>query len=58
MLVSVAGSVGGIPPTAALRAAYNDTMDSEATGLLSTESPDPAKIPEHDDSPGSRVQCV
>lgn len=44
VLVSVAGSVGGIPPTAAQSAAYNDTMDSEATGLLSTESPDPAKV--------------
>lgn len=43
-LVSVVGWVGGGAPAAAQNAAYTDTMDSEANGLLSTVSPDPALI--------------
>lgn len=44
LLASVAVQVGGTPPAAAQSAAYTDTMNSEADGLLSTVSPDPATI--------------
>jgi hypothetical protein len=44
LLASVAGWAGGIAPAGAQNAAYTDTMDSEADGLLSTVSPDPAIV--------------
>jgi len=44
LIASVIGWVGGSSPAAAQSAAYTDTMDSEADGLLSTESSDPAII--------------
>lgn len=44
LIASVIGWVGASSPTAAQSAAYTDTMDSEADGLLSTVSPDPATV--------------
>lgn len=44
LLASVVGWLGGSSLVTAQSAAYTDTMDSEADGLLSTESPDPAII--------------
>jgi hypothetical protein len=44
LISSVIGWVDASSPAAAQSAAYTDTMDSEAEGLISTESPDPATI--------------
>lgn len=44
LIASIIGWVGASSPAAAQSAAYTDTMDSEADGLLSTVSTDPAIV--------------
>ena len=44
LLASVVGWAGSAHGVAAQGTSYSDAMDSEATGLLNSQSPDPARF--------------